>query len=659
MVPSRVYLALTVVAWVWGTVKGQTKVTPSPASEFLIQPVNTTVPEGEQAVLKCLVASPAHVCRWYFLELGIDFFDSRVSPMLVKDFSPAHNRDCSIRIKKVRKIQQGQWVCQALRYHTSVFSVTQPAVLRVLKKGETVSWKDLPHPTEPGPTNDPESERSDDGVTPSNNVEFKTSHEDYIQNAALGDSVILKCQINKPITSCSWVMPHGAFFNLSQDLTNSSNPSKYAEDYRLEGDLSEGNCTLRVREVRLQDEGDWRCLVESGDHHSQGPLLHLHISQHNYSTHTHEGTPLVAEEEISSGSVLVTVLVVMCSALFMIVVLLFTCLYRRVNGNSEETRKILPLSPRSSLDLSCKTLPSTNLTQASVLAVEVRKKRLPCLPFEQYNQYLDMSGNSSEDGYVMMPGSSLRSSTTSRTTLSTLSTLPCGRSRSASSSTTLSVEFPHLTNHVDNPSYNASPLPARPDSLYKSDHVYEEIKEKDPTEKMEKITEVTTPVTPTYTNITADSEGYLIPRKTPPSEALLAKLTKECSRPPLPPPPLVQPNEDPDVEPLTSPKEANPYSRIGECGLVPASPTNPSPVSPSQQSPISSVQQSSNNPGPGYSRVGSVSPVDPMERYDTPRPFNPMEGYDIPRAVQTATALQSNIPVPTEVCMETIPGTIV
>lgn len=364
----------------------------------------------------------------------------------------------------------------------------------------------------------------------------------------------------------------------------------------------------------------------------------------------------MAEEEVSSGSVLVTVLVVMCSALFLIVVLLFTCLYRRVTGSSEETRKILPLSPRGSLDLSCKTLPSTDLTQASVLAVEVRKAKLPCLPLEQYNQYLDMSGNASEDGYIMMPGSSIRSSTTSRTTLSTLSTLPCGRSRSASSSTTLSVEFPHLTNHADNPSYSASPLPVRPDSLYKPDHVYEEIKEKDPNEKMEKITEVTTPVTPTYTNITADSEGYLVPRKTPPSEVLLAKLTKECSRPPLPSPPLVQQNDNLEAEPLTSPKEANPYSRIGECGLVPASPTTPPSVSPSQQSPMSSVQQPSNNPGPGYSRVGST---DPMERYDTPRPFNPMEGYDIPRAVQTATALQSNIPVPTEVCTETLPGTIV
>jgi len=564
---------------------------------------------------------------------------------LVKDFSPAHHRDCSIRIKKARKVQEGQWLCQVLRFHTSKFSMTHPAVLRVIKEGETGDWDPLPKPTPPRQGREQESDSPDTGLTPGNTVQFESSHEDYIQNAALGDSVILKCQTNMAISNCSWVMPHGAFFNLSQDETNSNQPSIYAEDYRLEGDLSDGNCTLRIREVKLQDEGDWRCLVQAEEYYSQGPLLHLHIAQSN--THSHEGTPLIAPEETSANA-LITVLVVMCSFLLLTVVLLFTCLCRRVRNGSEETIKILPVSGRGSPDLSGKTLPTTDLTQASVLAVEVRKKRLPCLPLDQYNQYLDMSGTSSSiDGYIMMPGSSLRSSTTSRTTLSTLSTLPCGRSRSASSSTTLSFDFPHLTNHVDNPSYAASPHHNHPDSIYKPDHVYEEIKEKDPSEKMEKIPEVTTPVTPTYTNILADSEGYLVPRRSPPCEALLAKLTQESSRPPIPvpEPPHLEPSELLQVESdMASPDQATPYSRIGECGLVPATPT----------------QQSPTNPGPGYSRVGSVSPV---EGYDTPRPrprpFSPMEGYDIPRKVPTEVALQSNIPVSNDQCVTTLPGTIV
>lgn len=48
------------------------------------------------------VKSDVNVCRWYFLELNLDFFNKSASPLLVKDFKPALNRDCSIRIKKVK-----------------------------------------------------------------------------------------------------------------------------------------------------------------------------------------------------------------------------------------------------------------------------------------------------------------------------------------------------------------------------------------------------------------------------------------------------------------------------------------------------------------------------------------------------------------------------
>lgn len=59
------------------------------------------------------VDSQVHACRWYFLELQLDFFSKDSSPMLVKDFKPAHNRDCSIRIKKVKLFFLWVWSYKA------------------------------------------------------------------------------------------------------------------------------------------------------------------------------------------------------------------------------------------------------------------------------------------------------------------------------------------------------------------------------------------------------------------------------------------------------------------------------------------------------------------------------------------------------------------
>ncbi|KAK8746254.1 hypothetical protein OTU49_017327 [Cherax quadricarinatus] len=669
---SLLSLALPVCAIIWWLPKASAQLPSSPSSdsEFLTQPSNITVPEGELAVLKCLVANPVNLCRWYFLELGLDFFDKRISPVLVKDFPASHHRDCSIKITKARKIQEGQWLCQAISYHSSKLHMTRPAVLRVITESERATWepptdqseltyrrgrKENDSPEEP---RESESEFHGD-KTLKTRVLFDFTHEDYIQDVPTGESALLKCQINKPISSCSWIMPHGDMFNVSQDAEHSNKPYEYTQDYRLEGDLREGNCTLRLCEVRQQDEGNWRCVVRVGEEESefQGPLLHLHIiDPENASSHNHEGTPLV-DPKGDSTNFLVIGLVFITTILSIIVIMLFTCLYRRMRGNSDETRKILQISPCNSMDLPRKTLPTTDFTATSVMAVEPKKK-LPMkyMDLDQYNQYLDMSvTGSATDGYIMMPGSSIRSSSSSRTTLSTVSTLPIGRSRSASNSTSISSGTPHWSTAVDNPSYNPDvsdprefPLP-RPSSIYSADHVYEEIKEKkDNSEKMEKIVEATTPETPTYTNIVEDCEGYMIPKMSPSNEILPMPQKHETHIPfsklPLPDPPQGNnTSTTPSEFQMSTADPAPPYSRLGQSGLVPASPTS----------------QSSVNLGPGYSRIGSLA--DPMERYDTPRPIpsDPVERYDVPRRVPSEAPLQSNIPILTKVTVNGLEGTIV
>lgn len=346
-----------------------------------------------------------------------------------------------------------------------------------------------------------------------------------------------------------------------------------------------------------------------------------------------DGEPLVAPTE-GSSSVLVIVLVLTSTILLILVILLFSCLYRRVAAASEESHKILQASPQSSLNrLPHKTFPTTDLTAASVLAVDsVRSspaKGVKGVDVDQYDQYLDMTGSDNVSGsYVMMPPSSLRSSMSSRTTLSTLSTLPVGRARSASSSTVLSKASHSPGNLMDNPSYDPSEAPNCPDTLYFADHIYEEIKDKreEPT-KMDKIPEV---ATPTYTNMLQDYEGYLVPKNTPSSEIHsshpLSPSTHALSMHTLPRPKA----ESPATE------QAPPYSRVGECGLVPASPSQE--AAPSL------------GPGPGYSRVGSENSIEDNVLTDT------MEGYDEPRFPPRPVHLPLNIPVSSEAYINGLAG---
>ena len=285
------------------------------------------------------------------------------------------------------------------------------------------------------------------------------------------------------------------------------------------------------------------------------------------------------------------------------------------------------------------------------MAVEPRKM-LPYEEINQYNQYLDMTGTGSNSGdaYVMMPGSSIRSSTSSRTTLSTLSTYPIGRSRSASNSTTDSGIFPHLTTIIDNPSYTHDMASQhrgfrRPDSVYSNDHVYEEIKEKidEIVSKMEKIPEADSP---TYVNTTEDSEGYLVPKKSPTIEQPEEKVDKvnspvHITKLPLPEPVATTKTEDSTDENNERPP---PYSQIGSNGLVPVPSSLPSP-------------------DPGYSKVGNEeeNQPDPMERYDIPRPNPPHlnDSYDIPRQNPIPVSSQPNSPSENDDVVDGLSGIIV
>ncbi|XP_066954638.1 uncharacterized protein [Macrobrachium rosenbergii] len=636
-------------------VTGQ-EATPSPDSEFLVQPSNVTVPVGEQVILKCKTASKAQLCRWYFLELDLKFFDKRVTPMQVKEFSPSGRHDCSIKIAKVRKIQEGQWLCQALKFQSSKFIMSKPVVVRVITESESATWEP---PKDDNTDFTPRNGRREGETSSSSEVGFKfqSADDDIIKDVFLNETAVLKCQVNQPIETCSWITPSGENISATQEKYDSTYQSNKLDGFRIIGNLSEGNCSIEISNVARNNEGNWHCIVYNPNtgHGIQGPLLHLHILDHDTaSKHTHD-LPL-ANENLDKANFLVISLVTIAGILFIIVLLLLTFLYKRLKGSHDERQKILQTSPRNSLDLQTKTLSTNDLTSSSVIAVEPRKK-VSADDYHKgyYNQYLDMSGSGSTagDGYIMMPGSSIRSSTSSRTTLSTLSTLPIGRSRSASNSTTDSGIFPHLTTIIDNPSYNPGApsdrrLPHRPDSIYSNDHVYEEIKEKidEIISKMENIPEVNSP---TYTNTAEDSEGYLVPKISPSNTKL--ELTEEKNLPAETAQiPLTNTNTSTDVQTIQSANELHErphYSVAGSSGLV---------------LPISTYQGQL-DPHPGYSKVGEniQNKSDPMEKYDIPRqiPALPINNYDIPRPNPTPVNSPSNSTLKSTVSENGLSGIIV
>lgn len=636
---------------------------PDADTEFTLQPSNITVPEGHLAIMKCKTASKSDVCRWYYLENGLSFYDSRFTPTLVKDFSPAHHHDCSIRFTKVRKVQEGQWLCQALKIHSTKFIMSRPATLRVITESESSTMD----PSLYIPTDEPREGRIGDidNEIDEDVLKFETNEEEHIQNAPVGESSSLKCKVNRPITDCSWIMPQGAVFHLTK-ADNERGQSPYA----LVGDLKEGNCSLVISEVRLQDEGNWRCVVKvDGQDAEKGPLIHLHILDPlNPIIHDH---PL---PEVVSANILIIILVGTSVVLFIVVICLFTCLYRRLKENSVETRKILEGSPRNSSDLSTRIIPTTDLK--SDMKIDFRPGSRSPLCYTDidhyqyhdyseidspYTKYLDMSGMGTPDsGYIRISDDATRDSTR---TMSSASTLPMRRDRSVSNSTTstiLSAITPAgLPNNFDNPSYsntdsNTIKCHSRPESVY-PDHLYEEIKERpkpkadenklkmsiiEEVKTPETSSETVTPETPTYANTTEDYNGYMIPKQkngtksdekenedvkiinTPPKKPVLH--TPKGSQTSL------NSLKDGPGEVLTSTPVtvvAPPYSRIGDTGLVPLHP----------------ALQAINNEG--YSRVGTVIP-NSTDIYNIPNniPINPVENYDTPRNIESYD-VPRNIPV--------------
>ncbi|XP_018024902.1 uncharacterized protein LOC108680557 [Hyalella azteca] len=246
--------------------------TPAPELNFSAQPANTSVVEGSIAIMKCKAVRPVHHCSWYYIETNRSFYDEGAEPKLVKQFTPSKDNDCSIRFTKVRKVQEGQWLCQTRRYMGTTLYNTRPAYLQVITDTDERDYEErsggsgdsltpmssgdddaittrdptaptaipalgpppssgpLPFPPHgplnpkvppalpgPDPTQElPPSEDSDDDAKHEPEVKhaprFNYSADDHILNTRTGATATLPCHVNVHVTSCAWVMPNSALF---------------------------------------------------------------------------------------------------------------------------------------------------------------------------------------------------------------------------------------------------------------------------------------------------------------------------------------------------------------------------------------------------------------------------------------------------------------
>ncbi|XP_076047123.1 uncharacterized protein LOC143028621 [Oratosquilla oratoria] len=668
---------------------------PSPASEFWETPKNQTVPLGDRALMKCKLRYPVNVCRWYYLETGLDFFSERVKPVLIKDFKPSSNStDCSIEFTRVKRVQEGQWLCQALQFHASEFIMASPAVLTVI----TPDQKQLPVPGRDGRRSDTEDEhKPEDQEMPDNkknhnhdekhqhDISFDLGEESAIQMVVVGDVALLPCQVQKPLSSCSWIKPSGDILPLVKD----GETTAHSRNYLLDGSPQNGSCSLRVEKVGHADEGNWRCLVHVGKHVQEvkGPLIHLHIIGEPLNSGGNTDTFIPFKAPTEDSTTLIIILVMTSIILFAIIIFLFTCLYQQMRhniNNVEEDRKILQPNIIKEPDDVSKHYMSTDFRTDPGFFMEKKLAPIQYTDIEHYSHYLNMTGGSSGstvDGYIIFPSASVRSSTSSHTTMSTLSTLPAGsRSRSASAGTTGSdISVSNFTRSFENPSYHPDSLShlagaalGRDSFVYNTNHLYEEIKERIEEE------EEKTP-SPVYTNLVHENEGYLIPNNSPASPqttsqdlALTPSTPQKAAKPEVLSKPAALTKSNSDIITPTSPPLISEISKTKLPGSNPelyGAQQGHSDHHPAGENTRHEDQMARITP---YSRVGLDGNIEPIEAdLDTislPKtgysrvgiaPAETSEAYDIPPHRPERVKRTISDPVDTEVRVDGLVGIVV
>ncbi|XP_033211015.1 uncharacterized protein LOC117169041 isoform X2 [Belonocnema kinseyi] len=167
-------------------------------------------PAGSSAQILCRTMTPVRECQWSWRQLN----QSQPWNLEVKKFPAFGNEsnECSIKFKNILQEQEGFWTCAARTNSSTSFVQANPIRLLISE------------------------------------VEFVQLSRG-IQIAA-GETVFLRCLVNKPVVQCEWSWKPS---NSSKDPTvvKKFTPSKDADH----------DCSVKFKNVLYEEEGLWTCGV--------------------------------------------------------------------------------------------------------------------------------------------------------------------------------------------------------------------------------------------------------------------------------------------------------------------------------------------------------------------------------------------------------------
>ncbi|XP_011877890.1 PREDICTED: uncharacterized protein LOC105567560 [Vollenhovia emeryi] len=201
---------------------------PTAKVSFAEVPVDTAVPVGTEATLKCVTSSRVEKCVWTWKPLhGSD-------PEIVLDEFASNGdlgRDCSLHLSHVHAEKQGHWSCQVSIVSLNTVLTSPPAKLVVYEQDE---------------------------------VKFSELSQDI--QISSGGSVLLRCVTSSAVEQCRWSL-----------TPVNSNTTVVVKQFPAAGNEAR-DCSVRLSHALAEQEGLWTCGARiHGQNYTDAPPAKLSL----------------------------------------------------------------------------------------------------------------------------------------------------------------------------------------------------------------------------------------------------------------------------------------------------------------------------------------------------------------------------------------------
>uniref|UniRef100_A0ABD2VUD4 Ig-like domain-containing protein n=1 Tax=Trichogramma kaykai TaxID=54128 RepID=A0ABD2VUD4_9HYME len=178
--------------------------------KFVPQDAALEIPSGATVRLSCNSLTPVRECQWSWRQLN----QSQPWDVEMRRFPAAGNdsTNCELGLPAARSEHEGFWTCGARQSPNSPF-VQAPAMRLLISE-----------------------------------VEFVRLLRDI--QITVGESVYLRCLVNKPVYQCEWS------WRPSNTSKNSTVARKFAPPKEMDHD-----CSVRLQNILYEEEGVWTCGV--------------------------------------------------------------------------------------------------------------------------------------------------------------------------------------------------------------------------------------------------------------------------------------------------------------------------------------------------------------------------------------------------------------